>query len=166
MSQLDSFAIFRRDSWNDMTSLREAMNRLLETSYARPNVAFASGTSLDVPFDLTETETEYRIQARVPGMKPDDLHVSVHNNTVTIEGERREGGPERRTYSEQRFARSFSLPISIDADHTQADFQDGVLTLRLPKLEAARPRRIEIGAASGEGGAGPAVPGRSARGRL
>src|SRR5581483_2877576 len=125
--------------------------RLLETSFVRPNMAFGQSTGMNVPLDLSETDTEYRIEAHLPGMKPEDVHVSVHNNMVTLEGERREqqerkdGG--RRIYTEHRygsFSRSFSLPMSVDASRCKADFKDGVLTLTLPKMEAARSRRIPV----------------------
>lgn len=155
MSPFDPFALSRWDPWSEMTSLREAMNRLLETSFVRPNLAFSTTTGMDVPIDMSETDNEYRIRAHLPGMKPEDVHISAHSNSVTIEGERheeqahKEGG--RRLYTEHRygsFSRSFSLPTPVDADHCSADFKDGVLTLTMPKMEAARPRRIQVGSAA------------------
>ncbi len=152
MLPFDPFSLSRWDPWSEMTTLRDAMTRLLDSSFVRPTMAFGSSAGMDVPLDLIETENEYRVQAHVPGMRPEDIHISVHNNVVTLEGERREARDEkeegRRVYTEHRygrFSRSFTLPMAVDAGKCKADFRDGVLSLTMPKLETARPRQIPIG---------------------
>jgi HSP20 family protein len=173
MSPFDPFIQSRWDPWRDMTTLREAMNRLLESSFVRPTTAFGTSSGMDVPLDLSETENEFRIQAHLPGMRPEDVHISVHNNVVTLEGERHEerehknGG--RSLYTEHRyghFSRSFGLPMSVDANKCKADFRDGVLTLTLPKLETARPRQIPVAGERQLSAAGStSSPARAARAR-
>lgn len=106
--------------------------------------------------DVVETEREIRVQTEVPGLKRDDIEIDVVNNVLTIRGEkheeRTEGEQGKYQVAERRygtFARSFVLPRDVDAENIQADFQDGVLTVTIPKREKARRRRIEVGGSSG-----------------
>jgi HSP20 family protein len=86
----------------------------------------------------------------VPGIKPEDLDITVTKNTLTIKGEvRQEEEKEEERYHLRerrygRFARSITLPTSVDADEIEANYENGVLTLRLPKTEEVKPKRIEV----------------------
>lgn len=102
--------------------------------------------------DVVETEREIRVQVEMPGLKRDNIEVDVENNVLTIRGEKREErteGQEGRYHLAERrwgtFARSFVLPRDVDADNIQATFEDGVLTVRIPKSERARRRKIDVG---------------------
>jgi HSP20 family protein len=102
--------------------------------------------------DVVETEREIRVQVEMPGLKRDNIEVDVENNVLTVRGEKREErteGQEGRYHLAERrwgtFARSFVLPRDVDADHIQASFEDGVLTVRIPKSEKARRRKIDVG---------------------
>lgn len=102
--------------------------------------------------DLAETENEYVIHVDVPGLKKDDLEINFHDGALAISGERKfehtdEG--ENRKYvrierSYGRFYRSFTLPQAVKHDAIGARFEDGVLTITVPKAEESKPRRIEI----------------------
>jgi len=102
--------------------------------------------------DVVETETEIRVVAELPGLRPEDVDLSLENNVLTISGEKREErteGQDGRTWhlSERRygkFSRSFLLPRDVDAERIEAQFQDGLLTITIPKSEKARRRRISI----------------------
>jgi len=116
------------------------------------------GSTLRVPeTDVVETETEVRVLAELPGMRGEDVDVSLENNVLTISGEkseRREEGGDNGTYhlSERRwgkFTRSFILPREVEQDRIEAHFDNGVLEVTIPKSERARRRRIPIGG-SGE----------------
>jgi HSP20 family protein len=107
--------------------------------------------------DVMETEREIRVVTEMPGLRRDDIEVDVENNVLTLRGEKRESrteGQEGRYHLAERrygtFARSFVLPRDVEADRIQASFEDGVLTVSIPKSERARRRRVEIGA-SGAG---------------
>jgi HSP20 family protein len=107
--------------------------------------------------DVVETEKEIRVVAEMPGLKRDNIEIDVENNILTIRGEKREerteGEQGRWHLAERRygtFSRSFVLPRDVDAENIQASFQDGVLTVSVPKSEKARRRRIEIGAMGGQ----------------
>jgi HSP20 family protein len=107
--------------------------------------------------DVIETEHEIRVHVEMPGLKRDNIEVDVENNVLTIRGEKREErteGKEGRYHLAERrygtFARSFVLPRDVDADNIQASFEDGVLTVVIPKSEKARRRRIDVGGAGAE----------------
>ncbi|HET7231403.1 MAG TPA: Hsp20/alpha crystallin family protein [Longimicrobium sp.] len=102
--------------------------------------------------DVVETEREIRVQVEMPGLKRENIEVDVENNVLTIRGEKREErteGQEGRYHLAERrwgtFARSFVLPRDVDAENINAAFQDGVLTVSIPKSEKARRRKIDIG---------------------
>ena len=145
-------SIQRWDPLAEMMSLREAMNRLFEESVVRPGSAMPpAGGQLGLAIDLRETDDSYILEAAVPGLKPDDLDISVLGNQVTIQGETKQEQDrqgERYHVRERRvgrFQRTVSLPTGVQADQATAEFRDGLLILRLPKAQEARPRRIPIG---------------------
>lgn len=102
------------------------------------------------PIDLSETPDAYTVRADLPGIRPEDVNVEVHDDTVTVSGERRE---ERTSEKENvhikevsygKFMRSVRLPVSVDPDKVKAKFEDGVLKVSLPKSEKVKPKKIEI----------------------
>jgi HSP20 family protein len=106
--------------------------------------------------DVVETEREIRVITEMPGLKRDNIEVDVENNVLTIRGEKREERTEgeggKYHLAERRygtFTRSFVLPRDVDAEGIGASFEDGVLTVSIPKSEKARRRRIEVGANGG-----------------
>ena len=100
--------------------------------------------------DLSETENAYFIYLDLPGLKKGEVEINVHDGTLSVSGERRqEEAEEGRTFvrverAYGRFYRSFSLPQTIDAASIEATFEDGVLTIEVPKAEELKPRRIDI----------------------
>lgn len=102
--------------------------------------------------DVVETENEIRVVVEMPGIRPEELNVDVENNVLTISGEKheeRQEGDDRSTWhlSERRygqFSRSFVLPRGVDAEGIRAAFENGILTVAVPKSEKARRRRIEV----------------------
>jgi HSP20 family protein len=100
--------------------------------------------------DVGETADEYLVTAELPGTKPEDVHVELNDGVLTIRGEKRierDEQKEHARYAERvfgSFVRSFSLPQNADGEKVQAHFKDGVLTLRVPKKEEAKPRTIAI----------------------
>ena len=107
-------------------------------------------------FDVKETKDAYVLKADLPGLKDEDVDVSLNGNVLTISGKREE---EHRDEGEQyyamersygSFARSFSLPDSVDGEQVSADLKNGVLTVRLPVRPGAQPKKIAIGKGGGE----------------
>lgn len=105
--------------------------------------------------DVEEDDQSYCVCMEIPGVRREDLDIEIQNEVVTVRGEKRRSEKGSRPRWSERsygaFVRSFSLPPDADPDETSASFQDGVLTLTFPKREQARPRRIEIQGASGDG---------------
>jgi HSP20 family protein len=101
-------------------------------------------------FDVRETEDSYTFKADLPGVRDEDLDISLTGDRLTVSGtreeEQRDEGDTYFTYERSfgSFSRSFTLPAGVDADHVSADLNGGVLTLRLPKREAARPKKISV----------------------
>jgi len=115
------------------------------------------GGDFTARFDVKETKDAYVIKADLPGVKEDDLEVSLNGSMLTIRGKREE---ERKQEGENYYAierssgsftRSFTLPDTADSDNVAADLKDGVLEVRLPKKAEAQPKRISVGT-GGQGG--------------
>jgi HSP20 family protein len=145
--------IERWDPFREMVSLRDAMNSLLQESFVRPGSGYpaGSGAPASLPLDVHETENEFVVQASLPGVKPEDVQITVHGGTLTIRAESRaeaEGQGKTWHLRERRFGalqRALALSAPVDPDKAEAKFENGVLTLTLPKAEQARPKQIKIG---------------------
>ena len=144
----------RWDPFTDMLTLREAMNQLFEDSIVPPRTT-RSGQGFVPALDLSETADAFLVEATVPGLKAEDLDITVENNVLTIKGElRQETEDRKRNYHriERRygsFQRTISLPSTVKADAIQASLTNGVLRLEIPKSEEVKPRRINV--SNGEG---------------
>ncbi|HYL54806.1 MAG TPA: Hsp20/alpha crystallin family protein [Gemmatimonadales bacterium] len=109
-----------------------------------------AGASWVPPVDIFEQPDAIRITTEVPGVKPEDVKISLENNVLTIHGSKDQVSQERtervhryeRTYGS--FERSFTLPTTVDAANIKASYENGVLTVTLPKVEKAKPRQIEV----------------------
>ena len=146
-------ALERWDPFREAVSLRDAMNALFQDSFVRPSGALAQGGGVALPLDVSENENEFVVKASLPGVKPEEVQITVHGETLTIHGESKfeeEQKDERWHIRERRagsFHRSIVLPVPVESDKAQASFEHGVLTLTLPKSEQAKPRQIRIGGA-------------------
>lgn len=138
----------------------DPFDRLFDSLWGASGGGSRGGSLMRAPeTDVVETEREIRVVTEMPGLKPEDVEVDVENNVLTIRGEKREerGEGEGGKYhlAERRygtFARSFVLPRDVDADRIEAAFDQGVLTVRIPKSERAQRRRIQVGGGSQEQG--------------
>ena len=144
-------AIERWDPFREAVSLSDAMNALFRESFIRPSSGGPPGGFAPLPLDVSENENEFVVKASLPGVKPEDVQITVHGDTLTIQGESKaeeEKKGERWHLRERRFGsfqRSLSLATPVNSDKAQAQFEHGVLTLTLPKSEEAKPRQIKIG---------------------
>lgn len=101
--------------------------------------------------DVREEGERITVTAEVPGFDPKDLEMTVMGNTLTLSGERKAEVPENVTWHRRergmgKFLRTIDLPVEIDSEHVKADYQDGVLTVTLPKAAGAKAKRIAIAA--------------------
>jgi len=141
--------IVRWEPFNDLMSLRDAMDRLFEESIVRPRGVWATMTE-GLAVDIYQTKDDVVVKAAIPGVKPEDIDVSVVGDTLTIKGEfKEEEGVEKENYirRERRygsFCRSVSLPTTVNVERASAEFEHGILKLTLPKAEEVKPKTIEI----------------------
>lgn len=141
----------RWDPFGEMLTLRDAMNQLFEDSVVSPTRSGNSNT-LAMPLNVRETEQGYQVEAVVPGLRPDDVDITIQDNVLTISGETRQeqqsdskGGSwhvMERHYG--RFSRSIALPTLVNADDVRASLENGILQLEVPKAEQVRPRKITV----------------------
>jgi HSP20 family protein len=133
-----------------MLTLRSAMDRLFDNTMMGGQTEWQSG-GWSLALDVSESADEYTVKASLPGMDADDLDVTFTNGVLTIKGEiaeEEEKEGSRWHLHERRwgtFSRSVQLPNNVNGDAIQASYDAGVLTLHLPKVEEARPRKIQIG---------------------
>jgi HSP20 family protein len=143
--------IVRRPSpFGELMSLRSAMDRLFEDSFVRHPFAAGLDQMTMLPLDVTSTADALIVEAAMPGIKPEDVEITVENGTLSIRGEqrqdRREGEGENLVQEIRRssVSRSVSLPSGLEPDKATASFEHGMLTLRIPKAEEVKPRQIRI----------------------
>jgi HSP20 family protein len=145
-------ALMRWTPMGNLQSFQHEMNRMFNEFFGGGNGETA-GTGLGTwtpAVDIHETDDSFVIKAELPGVSKDDVSIDVHQNTLTLRGQRKHEAEvkqdkyhrEERTYGS--FQRSFVLPTVVDQEKVQATFKDGVLELHLPKSEAAKPKRIAI----------------------
>jgi len=145
--------VFRRNGANPVVQLRDEMNRLVgdffgplsETSPARPGFAGRGYPALNV----WEESDYFMIEAEVPGLKNEDLEITVVGNEVTLRGQRGEAAREGVAYHRQErgvgaFNRVLRLPVEVNADQVEASLKDGVLLVKLPRAESAKPKKIKV----------------------
>lgn len=141
--------ITRWDPFRDLLGLQNDMTRLFGRAFGG-EVEETGGRAWAPPLDIYETGEVYVVSAELPGFGPDQVDVTVSEGTLTIKGERKfydEVNEESFHRIERRFGafqRSITLPSQVDAGKISADFDKGVLTVRIPKAETAKPRRVEI----------------------
>jgi len=141
--------IVRWEPFNELISLRDAMDRLFEESIVRPRSLWAAATEA-LTLDMYETKDDIVVKAVVPGVKPEDIDVSITGDTLTIKGEfKEEEGVEKENYIRREcrygsFSRSISLPVPVKVDKASAEFENGILKLTLPKAEEVKPKTIQI----------------------
>jgi HSP20 family protein len=145
-------ALTRFDPMRELMTMREAMDRLMGENFFRPFnmlATFAEGGA-SIPLDMYEEGNTIVVKATIPGIKPEDLKVEIRNDMLTISGETREETEKKEaTYHmrEQRYGkyeRMVALPAAVLADKAEAVFENGMLTLKLPKTEEARTTTIPV----------------------
>lgn len=143
--------IVRRPSpFGEVMTLRQAMDRLFDDDY-RPWRWLSGGQDGPaLPLDVTTGTDALTIEAALPGVKPEDVDITIENGTVTISGKTAsERSAEEGAYVLQEirrgtFSRSVTLPTGLEADKAKATFEHGVLRLEIPKAEQVKPRQIKI----------------------
>jgi HSP20 family protein len=142
--------LIRWEPAREMMTLRDAMDRLFDDAFTRP-LRLNDGGNWSMPaMDMYQTDNEVVVKAAIPGVKTDDVQINVTGEVLTIKGEVKEKEEvKEKAYHlrEQRwgmFERTLALPTDVIADKAKAEFENGILTITLPKAEEVRPKTISI----------------------
>jgi HSP20 family protein len=145
-------AIVRWNPQRDLMQMREEMDRMFNQFLRRgegEEATLAQGLWAP-PVDIYETDDAFMLKAELPGFSKEDVNLEIHENRLIIRGERKreteakEDQYHRLERAYGRFERAFWLPTTVDAEHIQASFKNGILEMRLPKSEKAKPKQIPI----------------------
>ena len=143
--------IVRRPSpFSELLTLRQAMDRLFDDTVFRPFTTLGNGELSRLPLNVRTTADALIVEADLPGMRPEDVEITLENNTLTIRAEDRTERTEEqgdwlvREIGHGSVMRTVTLPTGLEADKAEATFEHGVLTLRVPKAEQVKPRQIQI----------------------
>jgi len=143
-----------RRTWNpagEMLALSEVMDQLMRNAFVSTARWFDDGLSTPA-VDVMETPEGFTVKAALPGWKPEDVDVTVENGVLTLRGEWKQEEEHkddksrwlRREIRYSSFERSIQLPTEVEADKAKAEFENGVLTLTIPKAEVVKPKQIKI----------------------
>jgi HSP20 family protein len=133
----------------DLNTVRSAFDRLFDEAVFRPTT-WGNFAESRLPLDITSTEDAITIEAALPGVRPDDVEITVHQDTLTIavkeqaERETREGERVYREVRRSSGSRTLTLPSGLDIDRAAASFENGMLRLDIPRAEQAKPRQIPV----------------------
>jgi HSP20 family protein len=133
----------------EMMTLREAMDRLFDDAFTRPLGLREGGWSTPA-VDMYQTDDEVVVKAALPGFKADEVQINITGDVLTLRGETRHEEEKKEKawhIREQRwgsFERSVALPTAVVSDRADADFENGILTIKLPKAEEVKPKTITV----------------------
>ncbi len=153
-------ALIRWEPVRELNTIQSEMNRLFNTFFDTPaSAGNRGGQTLQrwiPPMDLVETEDDFVLRADLPGLSEGDVNLELENNVLTVSGERKaehddsKEGYYRVERSWGTFSRSLTLPDGVDPEAVRADFDRGVLEVRIPKPEARKPRKVSISVGGGD----------------
>jgi HSP20 family protein len=145
-------AVVRWDPFREVVALQSRLNSLFQDYGRGQNDSEAlTAASFAPPVDIYEDDQKLVLKLEVPGVKPEDLDIQVEGRTLTVRGERKFNTEEKQENFHRvehrygTFARSFTLPATVDAENVKADYDAGVLRLELAKKAEAKPRQIKVG---------------------
>jgi HSP20 family protein len=140
--------LIRWEPAREMMSLRDAMDRLFDDAFTRP-LSLRDGWSAPA-IDMYQTDDEIVVKAALPGIKADEVQINITGDVLTLKGEVRQDEEKKEKawhIREQRygsFERSVPLPTAVVADKAKAEFENGILTITLPKADEVKPRTITV----------------------
>ena len=141
----------RWEPFRELSTMRNVMDRFFdEPFFDAPHMWGRQGEGFSAPLDIIEEQDHYLVKASVPGIDPNDVEITLTDNVLTLKGETKsEGETNEKNYHvrERRwgnFSRTVTLPMGVDSEKVEATHENGVLTLRLPKTESAKPKRITV----------------------
>jgi HSP20 family protein len=150
-------ALIRWEPVRELNTLQGEMNRLFNTLLEHPTPNGPAGVRRWIPaMDLVETDEDFVLRADLPGLSEDEVKIELEDNVLTVSGERKSEHEDRTEgyYRVERasgsFSRSLTLPEGVNAEAIKANFDKGVLEIRIPKPEARKPQKVAISVGAGE----------------
>jgi HSP20 family protein len=143
--------LIRWEPAREMMSLRDAMDRLFDDAFTRP-LSLRDGGWSSPAIDMFQTDDKIIVKAALPGIKADEVQINITGEVLTLKGEMKQNQEMKEKswhIREQRFGsfeRSIALPTDVVADKAKADFENGILTITLPKAEEVKPKMITVNA--------------------
>lgn len=144
--------VSRYQPQNGMTRLPDVMDRLFRESFVMPSLldrSVGANNRPSLPVNLFETQDGYVLDAALPGLDPEQIDLQVVGREVTIKGQFETKAPENANWIWQgiptgEFFETYTLPVEVQGDRTEASYEHGILSLKLPKAEHLRPRSIKV----------------------
>jgi len=131
-----------------LSDLRDEIDRLFESPLAELTRTSQLLSGWTPPIDLFEDKDSFIVRAELPGMKKEDIDLSLHDGSLSISGERKSEEKDAEAYRAERFfgrfQRTITFPALVAADQAKAQYKDGILTVKLPKTEEAKPKHIDV----------------------
>jgi HSP20 family protein len=135
-------------AFDRFAALRHEMDRLFDSSFGPVSRTPGSFSRWVPALDVYQDKDQFTVVAELPGLKKEDVELSLHGGVLTISGERKQEKKGEEGYRNERFfgrfQRSITLPTSVDGNKVKATYQDGILKVVLPKAEEAKPKQIEV----------------------
>ena len=142
--------LIRWEPAREMMTLREAMDRLFDDAFTRPLSIRDSWSMTSPAIDMYQTENDVVVRASIPGIKADEVQINITGDVLTLKGEvkqeeeRKDRAWHIREHRFGSFERSVALPTAVKTDKAEAVFEDGILTITLPKADEVKPKTINI----------------------
>ena len=148
--------MIRWNPFGEMARMLSEIDRLFEDAFNAPVGKWERNSVWGFPLDVNEADEAFTVKAAVPGMNPDNLDITITDNVLTIKGESQaeETREDEKVHLRERrfgsFMRSITLPVPVEAENVTANYENGVLTLQIPKAEAVLPKRISVQVGNGK----------------
>jgi HSP20 family protein len=140
--------LIRWDPLQEMSEVRSLMDRAFDDFFSRSPITYDGIGSIDI--NLLQTDDDVIVKASIPGVKPEDINISISGDTLTLQGEVKEDEEYKdanyhmREMRQGSFSRAMTLPVKVDSDKAKAEFENGILCLTMPKAEEVKPKTITI----------------------
>jgi HSP20 family protein len=134
--------------FDQLTHMRDELDRVVESSFGSIFRPLGSLNRWNPAVDVYQDNEQFTVYAELPGLKKEEIEISLHGDTLTIGGERKQEAKADQGFRSERyfgkFQRSLTLPVSVNSEKVNATYKDGVLKVVLPKAEAAKPKQIQV----------------------
>lgn len=149
LTKKEVIEVIRWDPWGDLASLHNTMDRVFGEAYGQSSRSPQERPSLHLPVNVRETDTDYRIEAPVPGFKPDDIEITFADGMLTLKAQHGDSRPKEGTYVRREvvqgnLVRQIGLPAQVQDSDIKASIENGFLEVVVPKAPQAQPKRIAV----------------------